>query len=63
MADKTLTEMPWRGIAKLTAKVGAGVTAAFGVGLTALAAAAVQADRRGKREAERFRWTDKNRWE
>jgi hypothetical protein len=50
-----VSEMPWRGIVKVTGLVG--------LGLTALCAAALQAERREKQEAERFRWTDKNRWE
>jgi hypothetical protein len=47
--------MPWARIAK--------VTAAFGLGLTALFAEALRRERREKQESEHVRWTDKNRWE
>jgi hypothetical protein len=59
MTDNALTEMPWAGIAKVTAVA----AAAVGLGLTALPAAALQQERREKQESERVRWTDKNRWE
>jgi hypothetical protein len=57
--DSKLTEMPWGGILKRTAQV----AAVFLVGLTGLAAAEQQRLRHEKEESERFRWTDKNRWE
>ena len=55
MTDNDVTEMPWGGIFK--------VTAAFGLGLTALCAAALRRELHARQESERVRWTDKNRWE
>ena len=54
-----MTEMPWGTIVKRTAQA----TASVVVFLTVWAASAVRHDRREKEESERFRWTDKNRWE
>jgi len=59
VADDYMTEMPWGTIVKRTALATAGVV----VFLTVWAASAVRHDRREKEESERFRWTDKNRWE
>jgi hypothetical protein len=54
-----LSEMPWGAIFKRTAQVAAVAL----VTCTALCAAELQRLRREKEESERFRWTDKNRWE
>jgi hypothetical protein len=59
VAKSDLTGMPWSAIFKRTAQAAA-VTL---VGFTALCAADLQRQRREKEESERFRWTDKNRWE
>jgi hypothetical protein len=59
VANSDLTEMPWGAIFKRTAQAAA-VTL---VGLTTLCAAELRRQRREKEESERFRWTDKNRWE
>lgn len=55
MTDNFVAEIPWKAIVKSTA--------AFAVSATALCVVGVAHDRNQKREAERFRWTDKNRWE
>ncbi|HEX7197748.1 MAG TPA: hypothetical protein VF364_13060 [Candidatus Limnocylindria bacterium] len=59
MADDYMTEMPWGVIVKRTVQA----TGAALVVFTALAAAAVHQGRSDKAESERFRWSDKNRWE
>jgi hypothetical protein len=59
VADDYMTEMPWSMIAKRTIQAAGGALVFF----TALAAAAVHQGRSDKAESERFRWTDKNRWE
>lgn len=59
MTNSDLPEMPWGAIFKRTAQA----AAFFLVGLTGLCAAELRRLRREKEESERFRWTDKNRWE
>jgi hypothetical protein len=55
MMEPSEVKMPWRGI--LTVTGGVFVT------LTAMCAAALRDEREKIREANRPRWTDKNRWE
>ncbi len=59
MTTNDPTAMPWGAIFKRTAQVAAVALVTF----TGLCAAELQRQRREKAESERFRWTDKNRWE
>ncbi len=59
MTSSDLPEMPWGAIFKRTAQVAAVTLVSF----TGLCAAELQRQRREKEESERFKWTDKNRWE
>lgn len=59
MTDDRLQEMPWLGILKITGAVALTV----GLGVTALCSAALRQQHREEMEAQRVRWTDKNRWE
>lgn len=59
MTDSDLPDIPWDTIFKRTAQVAAVAFAGF----TGLCATELRRRRREKEESERFRWTDKNRWE
>lgn len=59
MANNEIPEMPWGGILKRTVQVAGAVF----LGLAGLAAAEIHRLKSEKAEAERPRWTDKNRWE
>lgn len=59
MTDNDEPQMPWAGIAKATAAVATTV----GLVLTGMCASALRAERREMEDSQRFRWTDKNRWE
>lgn len=50
--------MPWSGIAKATAVIGGVLTLA-----TAMSLRQAKHEWRLQQEAQRVRWTDKNRWE
>lgn len=59
MSNDEPIEMPWAGILKLTAEIAG---AAFLI-LTGVAVAGVRQERQARADAERVRWTDRNRWE